>query len=101
MQAGTWQENAVMGMWRIFRDNVSDRDYLRWRRKRKLIRLALTILSLVLLSPIITIYQVFEIRSALGFVFLVVCVLFLLAIYRALGWIGQPYIAPTAEVDQR
>jgi hypothetical protein len=71
-----------------------DRDYLRWRRKRRLVRFFLTIVTLVLLSPILAIYQFFNIRSTLGFVFLVVCVLVLLGIYRMLGLIGRPYVPP-------
>ena len=71
-----------------------DRDYLRWRRKRRLVRFFLTIVSLILLSPILAIYEFFKIRSPLGFVFLVVCVLALLGIYRMLGLIGRPYVPP-------
>lgn len=54
----------------------------------------LTIVTLVLLSPIIALYQVFQIRSVFGFVFMACCVLCLLAIYRALGLIGRPYVPP-------
>ena len=79
-----------MDVWQNFRD----RDYLRWRRKRRLVRLLRVVVTMILLSPIITIYKIFQIRSTLGFVFLVGCVLFLLAIYRALGLIGRPYVPP-------
>ena len=71
-----------------------DRDYLRWRRKRRFVRLLLTVVTLVLLSPILILYQVFQVRSPLGFVFLVCCVLALLGIYRALGLLGRPYVPP-------
>ena len=77
-------------MWERFRD----RDYLRWRRKRLLVRFLLTIVTLVLLSPLLAIYEYFKIRSTLGFVFLGVCILVLFAIYRMLGLIGRPYVPP-------
>ena len=89
-----------MSGWRELRNRFTDRDYLRWRRKRRLTRFLLTILSLVVLSPIIALYQIFQIRSALGFAVLVGCVLFLLAIYRALGLIGRPYVPPAEIVDE-
>lgn len=90
-----------MSIWGEFRDRITDRDYLRWRRKRLLVRFLLIILSMIVLSPIIVIYQVFDIRSALGFVCMGGCVLFLLAIYRALGWIGRPYIPPSRDIDRQ
>lgn len=74
--------------------NSLDRDYIRWRRKRRLTHFLLTIVTLVLLSPIIALYQIFQIRSMFGFVFMACCVLGLLAIYRALGLIGRPYVPP-------
>jgi hypothetical protein len=64
-----------------------------------MVRFALTILTLVLLSPVIAIYQFFQIRSTLGFVFLVACVLFLLGIYRVLGLIGRPYVPPPRNLN--
>ncbi len=54
-------------MWQAF----PDRDYLRWRRKRRLTHFLLTIVTLVMLSPILALYQVFQIRSALGFILLI------------------------------
>lgn len=81
-------------MWQEFHDRLTNRDYLRWRRKRMFMRLLLTVVTLLLLSPIIAIYEIFHIRSTLGFIVLIGCVLFLLAIYRALGLIGRPYIPP-------
>ena len=89
-----------MSIWREFRDNLSDRDYLRWRRKRRFVRLLLAIISVIVLSPVLIIYQLFQIRSTLGFVFLVGCVLCLLAIYRAFGWIGRPYVPPSRDVTR-
>ncbi|HJT34991.1 MAG TPA: hypothetical protein VJ783_23385 [Pirellulales bacterium] len=79
-----------MDIWQNFRD----RDYLRWRRKRRFVRLLLTAVTIVLLAPILAIYEYFKIRSALGFIFLAGCVLFLLAVYRALGLLGRPYRPP-------
>ena len=79
-------------------ERLRDREYLRWRRKRLLVRFLLTIVTLVLLAPILAIYQYFQIRSALGFAFLVVCVLALLGIYRALGLIGRPYSPPQDDI---
>lgn len=84
-------------MWERFRD----RDYIRWRRKRRLVQFILTIVTLVLLSPILAAYQYFQIRSAFGFIFLAGCVLFLLAIYRVLGLIGRPYIPPGYEEPEQ
>ena len=49
---------------------------------------------MVLLSPLMAVYEYFQIRSTLGFLFLGGCILVLLAIYRALGLIGRPYIPP-------
>ena len=77
-----------MDLWQNFRD----RDYLRWRRKRRLIRFLLIILTMVLVSPLIAISEIFQIRSNLFFFVMVAYVLFLFAIYRALGLIGRPYI---------
>ena len=79
-----------MDIWQNFRD----RDYLRWRRKRLLVRFLLIVVSMVLMSPVLALYGYFQIRSTLGFIFLAGCVLFLLAIYRALGLIGRPYVPP-------
>jgi hypothetical protein len=89
-QRSTFGGGSDLGMWERFRD----RDYLRWRRKRLLTRFLLTIVSLILLSPLIAVYQFFQIRSTLGFIFLFACVLVLLAINRALGLIGRPYVPP-------
>lgn len=83
-----------MTIWQEWRDRITDRDYLRWRRKRLFIRFLLIILSMVLLSPVIVVYKVFDIRGTFGFLFMAGCVLFLFAIYRALGWIGRPYVPP-------
>lgn len=80
-----------MDIWQNFRD----RDYLRWRRKRRFVQLLLIALTMVLLAPIMAIYEYFQIRSALGFIFLAGCVLFLLAVYRALGLLGRPYVPPS------
>lgn len=77
-----------MDLWQNFRD----RDYLRWRRKRRLIRFLLIILTMVLVSPLIAISEIFQIRSNFFFFVMVAYVLFLFAIYRALGLIGRPYI---------
>lgn len=77
-----------MDLWQNFRD----RDYLRWRRKRRLIRFLLIILTMVLVSPLIAISEIFHIRSNFFFFVMVAYVLFLFAIYRALGLIGRPYI---------
>ena len=77
-------------MWQAFRD----RDYLRWRRKRRLVHFLLTIVTLVLLSPMIALHQIFQIRSVFGFIFMAGCVLCLLTIYRALGLTGRPYVPP-------
>jgi len=84
----------MVDIWQNFRD----RDYLRWRRRRKLVRLLLIVLTMVLLSPILAIYQKFQIRSVLGFIVLGCCILFLLAVYRALGLIGKPYVPPNREL---
>jgi hypothetical protein len=82
-----------MYIWQNFRD----RDYLRWRRKRLLIRFMLVIVTMVLSSPVIAIYEYFDIRSTLGFICMGGWILFLLAIYRALGLIGRPYVPPGNE----
>jgi hypothetical protein len=84
-------------MWEQFRD----RDYIRWRRKRRLVQFVLTIVTLVLLSPLLALYQYFQIRSAFGFVFIAGCVLSLLAIYRALGLLGRPYVPPAYEEPEQ
>lgn len=83
-----------MSIWQEWRERVMDRDYRRWRRKRLLVRFGLIILSMVLLSPVIAIYEYFDIRSTLGFICMGCSVLFLLGIYRLLGWIGRPYVPP-------
>lgn len=82
--------HKVVDIWQNFRD----RDYLRWRRKRRFVRLLLMAVTMVLLAPILAIYEYFKIRSTLGFIFLAGCVLLLLAVYRALGLLGRPYTPP-------
>ncbi|HET6879356.1 MAG TPA: hypothetical protein VFI31_04345 [Pirellulales bacterium] len=52
---------------------------------------------MVLSAPIIAIYEIFDIRSTLGFVCMGGWILFLLAIYRALGFIGRPYVPPGSD----
>jgi hypothetical protein len=49
---------------------------------------------MILLAPVLLLYEWFHIRSNWGFAFLVFCVLVLLGIYRMLGWIGRPYQPP-------
>lgn len=89
-----------MNIWREWRERIMDRDYQRWRRKQMLVRFGLIILSMVLLSPVIAIYQFFDIRSTLGFICMGVCVLFLLAVYRMLGLIGRPYVPPSRDTRE-
>jgi hypothetical protein len=72
-------------------------DYLRWRTRRRWVSLGLLFLTLILLSPIIFIYQHFNVRSAWGLVFVGFCVFVLFAIYRLLGWTGQRYRPPVDE----
>jgi hypothetical protein len=83
--------------WQHYRKTVWNADYIRWRRRRRWVRLGLAVLTLVLLSPVLLLYEWFHIHSNWGFAFLVFCVLVLLGIYRMLGWIGQTYRPPVDE----
>lgn len=90
-----------MGRWEDYQSRVADnfallkdRDYMRWRRKRRLVRLGLVVLSMVLLSPLLLVFRGFQVRSVLGFACLLGSVCILLMIYRLLGWIGRGYTPP-------
>jgi hypothetical protein len=83
-----------MGWWYEYRTTLKDRDYWRWRRRRRLVRVGLVILTMILLSPLLVLLKLFDVRSFLSFACVLVSVLVLLAIYRLLGWIGRGYTPP-------
>jgi hypothetical protein len=81
--------------WRNYWRTVWSPDYLRWRRRRRWVRLGLIALTMLLLAPVELLAELFQVQKSTWFFFvLLFCVLFLLAIYRMLGWIGRPYCPP-------
>jgi hypothetical protein len=85
--------------WRNYKKTIWNPDYLRWRARRRWVSLGLLILTLILLSPVLYLYERFDVHSAWGLIFLGFCVLVLFVIYRMLGWTGQRY-RPPADNDR-
>ena len=74
----------------------TDRDYMRWRMKRKLIRAGLVLLTLILLAPAIMVLKLVNAPPAAAFGVTAVGVVFLIVMYSIVGMFGKPYEPPHA-----
>jgi hypothetical protein len=74
----------------------TDRDYMRWRMKRRLIRFGLVILTLILLSPLIIVLKAVNAPPAVAMGVTVVGILTAMGLYAIVGMFGRPYEPPTA-----